>query len=132
MIGLKPKPQEKLTGQNFLTRCLSILVTVVTAVNTMVTPVVAVIAEAPHCGMTEHTHMLGCYDSQSVLSCGEEESDVHTHSDECYQDVLQLTCTLPEHEHSNSCYGGLFENTAPDTESNDNSCLILISPEQKE
>lgn len=54
------------------------------------------------CEKTEHTHSEGCYTTQSVLVCTQEESAGHTHDDSCY--AKELTCTLEEHTHDESCY----------------------------
>lgn len=60
------------------------------------------------CGKTEHVHGGTCYDNY-VLSCGQEESQGHTHSDECFDENGQLVCSLPEtpgHTHTEACYTG--------------------------
>lgn len=60
------------------------------------------------CGKMEHVHGGTCYDNY-VLSCGQEESQGHTHSDECFDENGQLVCSLPEtpgHTHTEACYTG--------------------------
>ena len=54
------------------------------------------------CGIEEHVHSeeAGCY--ETVLSCGLEEGEEHTHTDECY--TLELICTQEEHTHTDECY----------------------------
>lgn len=58
-----------------------------------------------YCGLEEHQHSEDCY--ESVLVCGQEESEGHTHSEECYEAVSTLVCGLEEtegHTHDDSCY----------------------------
>ena len=31
-----------------------------------------------------HTHTEGCYETQQILACGQEETPGHTHSEACY------------------------------------------------
>ena len=60
------------------------------------------------CGKTEHVHSGTCYDNY-ILSCGQEEGQGHTHSDECFDENGQLVCSLPEtpgHTHTEACYTG--------------------------
>ena len=52
------------------------------------------------CGLAEHTHDESCY--ESVLVCGQEESEGHVHDESCYEEVL--TCEIPEHTHSEACW----------------------------
>ena len=53
------------------------------------------------CGLEEHTHTDECY--QDVLICGLEENEEHTHTAECYE--RRLVCGYDEHIHDLSCYG---------------------------
>ena len=63
-------------------------------------------ADALTCGMSEgegaHTHSAECYDGNDTLICGQEESEGHQHSEICYG-TWELTCTLPEHTHTDAC-----------------------------
>lgn len=55
---------------------------------------------------TAHEHTDKCYETQSVLICGQEEAQSHAHSEECYKDG-ELTCGLAEgegHQHTEDCY----------------------------
>ena len=57
------------------------------------------------CGIEEHTHSDECY--ENVLACGQEESEGHTHTDACYQTNSTLACGLEEseeHVHGEECY----------------------------
>lgn len=58
----------------------------------------------PACGLEEHTHTDACYEEQTTLGCGLEESEIHTHADACYVTLRTLLCTLPEHTHTDACY----------------------------
>lgn len=58
-----------------------------------------------HCGMEEHTHTDECYGD--VLVCELEEGEGHVHTDECYEIVRTLVCELEEsegHTHTEECY----------------------------
>lgn len=60
------------------------------------------------CGLEEtqgHTHSEDCYDTQLV--CGQEESEPHTHTDSCYQVQRELVCGQEEvilHTHTEGCW----------------------------
>lgn len=54
-----------------------------------------------------HVHDSECYEEKNILICNKTEGEGHIHTDECRQ--KQLTCTKPEHVHSNSCYSGRME-----------------------
>ena len=58
------------------------------------------------CETAEHEHSVenGCYDDEGNLICERKE---HRHGDECYEEVKELTCEIPEsdgHQHSEECY----------------------------
>lgn len=63
------------------------------------------------CGLEEtegHTHTDDCYETVKKLVCEQEESEEHTHTDDCYEEVTTLVCTLEEtegHVHTDDCYG---------------------------
>lgn len=52
------------------------------------------------CGIAEHTHTDECY--EDVLICGLEENEEHTHTVECYE--RRLVCGYEEHIHDLGCY----------------------------
>lgn len=60
------------------------------------------------CGLEEtqgHTHSEDCYDTQLV--CGQEETEPHTHTDSCYQVQRELVCGQEEvilHTHTEGCW----------------------------
>ncbi|NBI88500.1 hypothetical protein D3Z47_20885, partial [Lachnospiraceae bacterium] len=49
-----------------------------------------------------HTHTKACYTIPEGYVCGLEESEGHTHNDECYKE--ELTCKIQEHSHTDLCY----------------------------
>ena len=60
------------------------------------------------CGKEEHTHDASCY-GERVLACGKDESEGHTHTEECVPTTgKELVCELEEaegHVHTDECYG---------------------------
>lgn len=61
--------------------------------------------EDAKCGIEEHTHTDECY--QDVLVCGREEGEGHQHGEECYQTENVLVCGQEEregHTHAEGCY----------------------------
>lgn len=60
------------------------------------------------CGLEEtqgHTHSEDCYEIQLV--CGQEETEPHTHTDNCYQVQRELVCGQEEvilHTHTEGCW----------------------------
>ncbi|MCL2508298.1 MAG: hypothetical protein FWF05_03885, partial [Oscillospiraceae bacterium] len=60
----------------------------------------------PICGFEEHTHDAGCY--TELLTCILEESEAHTHGEDCYKLESVLACEIEEaegHVHDETCYG---------------------------
>ncbi|MCD8148073.1 MAG: fibro-slime domain-containing protein [Clostridiales bacterium] len=58
-----------------------------------------------YCGLEEHRHTEECY--ETVLVCGQEESEGHTHDESCYDESGNLICGLEElegHTHTDDCY----------------------------
>jgi len=58
------------------------------------------------CETEEHEHSVenGCYDDERNLICEVME---HRHNEECYEEVRELTCRIPEsegHHHTEDCY----------------------------
>ncbi|MCD7818755.1 MAG: hypothetical protein LUH07_06860 [Lachnospiraceae bacterium] len=62
------------------------------------------LANEASCGQEEHTHTSECYEEQLVLTCGMEESEEHTHGVSCYSAESVLICGKEEHEHTTACY----------------------------
>ena len=62
------------------------------------------------CGKEEtegHTHTDECYTTTTPLICGQEESEGHKHTDECYTETTTYGCGLEEaegHTHTPACY----------------------------
>ncbi|WP_297956832.1 carbohydrate binding domain-containing protein [uncultured Ruminococcus sp.] len=65
------------------------------------------------CGIAEHTHTDECY--EDVLVCGLEEGEEHTHTAECYE--RRLVCGMEEHIHNAVCLGA--EETIDETADDD-------------
>lgn len=101
------------------------------------------------CGYeSDHTHSEECYatpepaeptePAEPLLICGEAELlsyTVHQHTDVCFEiteqplDTTELTCTNPDHEHTERCYGvwelscGMQEHTHGD------NCVTKAEPD---
>lgn len=59
----------------------------------------------PKCGKEEHKHTAACYTEK--LTCGQKETDGHTHTDACYKTEKKLICGQQEsetHQHTDACY----------------------------
>lgn len=63
------------------------------------------------CGETETeghtTHTEDCYEHEDQLSCGQEETEEHSHEDSCYETTTETICGQEEsagHSHEDSCY----------------------------
>jgi len=67
----------------------------------LVLPAITMETEAK-CGVPAHQHTTECYEEQ--LICGQEESDGHRHTDDCYKVTQELTCEIPEHTHDESFF----------------------------
>lgn len=70
------------------------------------------------CSLEEgHIHGESCYETVPVLVCGQEESEDHSHSTDCYEQGSSLVCQeTEEHTHTEACYAfvpvcGLQEHT---------------------
>lgn len=116
----------KINMSKIARKAFCLLVGLVTAVNTLATPVAAVFDGMPVCGIQEHTHSDACYTANSSIICGLEESEEHIHSEGCYFSESILTCQIPEHIHAPSCYlqqssgnetGGVDSTSNPDDSS---------------
>lgn len=54
-----------------------------------------------------HSHSDDCFTTETQLVCGLEEDENHSHSEECYKDEEVLICEIPENEghvHTDECY----------------------------
>lgn len=56
------------------------------------------------CEIPEHAHGSDCYYEVRTLVCGQEESELHMHSESCYHIDRTLSCPLAEHTHAGGCY----------------------------
>lgn len=64
------------------------------------------------CGKQElipHVHTAECYDASGSLICGKPQVVAHQHTEACYDLTTVpaetvLTCTIPEHTHTEECY----------------------------
>ena len=87
-------------------RAISIVACVVIVAATYALALPALTLESiADCGIEEHEHTDGCY--ESVLICGQEESEGHHHSEACYDEGGALICGQEEfegHQHSDACY----------------------------
>lgn len=95
---------ERINISKIARRFFCLLVGLVTAVNTLATPVAAVFDGMPVCGIQEHVHSDFCYTVNNSIICGFEESAEHTHSEGCYLSESILTCQISEHVHAPACY----------------------------
>ena len=92
--------------------------------------------DRPCCGITEHTHDENCV-AEQVLMC-ENDSQDHTHGEECYLTVW--SCGLEEHSHTTECYPNrnadvetaeIWEATLPDLSGYPVSDIVRIVESQK-
>lgn len=54
------------------------------------------------CQLAEHAHDDSCYSEKKTLTCDQQESEGHQHTDACYEKVL--VCDKEVHVHSAKCY----------------------------
>ena len=54
------------------------------------------------CQLAEHAHDDSCYSEKKTLTCDQQESEGHQHTDACYEKVL--VCDKEVHIHSAECY----------------------------
>ena len=90
---------KKMTGKSWkrIVRILSCIVVFCTTY-ALILPAITLEAQS-YCGQQEHTHSADCY--KEILSCTKEE---HVHDESCYDEEGNLICTTEEHEHSAECY----------------------------
>lgn len=67
------------------------------------------------CKLSEHVHDDSCYEEVETLTCGQEESEGHHHTDACYEKVL--VCGKEAHTHGAECYGTTEETPEENTQS---------------
>lgn len=68
------------------------------------------------CEKEEHVHGESCFEEQSELICGLEESaEEHTHTEDCYGTKSVLICELEEHSHASECYSRNAETPKEET-----------------
>ena len=89
--------------RRFWRRVVSVLACVVVFVTTyaLIMPAIT-IGKNAQCGTQEHQHTDSCYEERLV--CGQEESEGHTHTEDCYSVSYEPECGLEEHSHSADCY----------------------------
>ncbi len=59
------------------------------------------------CGMEDdpdHVHTDDCWQSVPIFVCKPEPGVGHVHNEYCFVQESVLTCTIPEHEHTEACY----------------------------
>ena len=84
-------------------RILSVMMCIVVFWTTYAMILPAITKEtATFCGLDEHTHKNGCFDSVKELTCKLSEELGHTHADSCY--ASELVCKQTAHAHSLQCY----------------------------
>ena len=85
--------------RKFLTRFVSGVAALVVFVTTyaLVLPAITMESQA-ECGVEAHQHDDSCYSENLV--CGQEESEGHHPTEDCYTVTRELVCPLEEHEHS--------------------------------
>lgn len=117
---------------NKIKKPISLLLVLVMCLSFLPTAALAdVVAEAAHthneggwtcveqpkliCEVEEHTHDDSCWQAgEQTLTCGQEESGDHHHSEECYTPGERtLVCELEEHTHTDACYKTEWTCTAP-------------------
>ena len=104
LIKIRQILRDRRTRQ-FLTRFVSVTAAIVVFVTTyaLVLPAITMESQAA-CGIEAHQHDDSCYTEE--LICGQEESEGHHHTEECYTVTRELVCSFEEHQHSseNGCY----------------------------
>jgi hypothetical protein len=104
LIKIRQILRDRRTRQ-FLTRFVSVTAAIVVFVTTyaLVLPAITMESQAA-CGIEAHQHDDSCYTEN--LICGQEESEGHHHTEDCYSVTRELVCSFEEHQHSaeNSCY----------------------------
>ena len=81
--------------RRLFTRFVSGIAAVIVFVTTYALVLPAITMEAAAgCGLEAHQHDDSCYEDQLV--CGQEESDGHTHTADCYDEEGNLICGIEE------------------------------------
>ena len=99
-------------GRRFLAACLSLVCLLsggvpVRAAESFGGASSSVKRSQSYCGLQEHVHTDKCYSTQTVLVCGQSESQGHIHDLSCYVPRTRLGCGLVEgegHVHTDACY----------------------------
>lgn len=88
-----------------------------------------------------HQHSEACYETETVLTCDKDEVILHTHTEDCYKDILDddgevigqtLICghlQVEEHQHDADCLA-VPEKTAEETADPDKDVAELTGEEQ--
>lgn len=79
------------------------------------------VAEDYSCGLEEHTHTDECY--ENVLVCTNEDAD-HVHDKSCYEKTL--ICDLTEHVHTEDCLASVEQEELDE----DNAIVALAAEEE--
>lgn len=84
-----------------------------------------------------HRHSGDCYETRNVLTCDKQEVILHTHTEDCYEDILNgdgevigqtRICGLlqvEEHQHNKDCLANKKGNTVSEGEKADSSSASL-------
>lgn len=95
-------------------------------------------SETPSCGLElgagAHTHSESCYEQRQELTCTLAEDETHTHSEGCYTTQSVLVCTQEEsagHTHDDSCYAKELTCTLEE-HTHDESCYQAATTENNE
>lgn len=87
-------------------------------------------SETPSCGL----HSESCYEQRQELTCTLAEDETHTHSEGCYTTQSVLVCTQEEsagHTHDDSCYAKELTCTLEE-HTHDESCYQAATTENNE
>ena len=106
-------------------------VVVFVTVYMLILPAITMTSETS-CGLAEHTHTEACYELRLV--CGQEETpegtEAHVHGPECYETQSALTCEQEEsagHTHSEACYGYTCGQEESEGHTHTDACYTVTS-----
>ena len=89
--------------RSFLRRGISFLACVVVFVTTYALLLPAItIEKTAACGIEEHQHDDSCFENN--LICGLDETEGHSHTEDCYDIRSQIICKNKEHAHTGDCF----------------------------
>ena len=77
------------------------------------------------CQLAEHAHDDSCYSEKKTLTCDQQESEGHQHTDACYEKVL--VCDKEVHIHSAKCYKDEGNAEESNEEAADQSSSVSVS-----